>query len=62
MTRRLRRTIKPLVLLLNAWRFKCSEQALAYLHAQREDATAAMHREHVRQVGLRARREQIARW
>lgn len=62
MIRRLRRAIKPLVLLLNAWRFKQSEQNLAFLHAQREAATAELHREHVRQVALRAKRARISNW
>lgn len=59
---RVRRLVKPYVLLLNAWRFKHSEAHLAYLNAQREGASVALQREHVRQVRLRIKRDQIAKW
>jgi hypothetical protein len=59
---RVRRAVKPYVLLMNAWRFKLSEDHLAYLNAQREGANDALKREHLRQVRLRIKRDQIAKW
>jgi hypothetical protein len=56
------RAVKPYVLLLNAWRFKRSESVCASLVGRHDKTTSKLYRLHLRQMKLRAQREQIRSW
>lgn len=60
--RLVRKAVKPLVLWLNAWRYKQSESEVDRLNSMREDASRLMRAEHQRQVKLAVRRNEIVRW
>lgn len=60
--RLVRKAVKPLVLWLNAWRYKQSESEVDKLNSIREDASRLMRAEHQRQVKLAVRRNEIVRW
>ncbi|GAB3416805.1 hypothetical protein NX774_12060 [Massilia agilis] len=57
-----RKALKRPLLWLNAWRFKRSEGACASLLGRHGNTTAKLYQQHLRQMKLRAQREQIRNW
>lgn len=60
--RALRRMVKPVALLLNAWRYKDTEEEVAHLVALRESAVKREQWLRRKQVRLSETRAQINQW
>jgi hypothetical protein len=62
MIRVIRKTLKPLLLRVNAWRFKCSEDDMLYFASQQLNYSACANRERIKQMELQKECERIATW